>query len=57
MMRVILMVLLMAYSSDSLNERVITNMWLHYSSVLSEFLRMVKVTTILDFDWGLTTYF
>ena len=48
MMRVILMVLLMAYSADSLNQRVITEMWLHYSSVLSEFLRMVKVTTILE---------
>ena len=48
MMRVILMVLLMAYSAESLNQRVITEMWLHYSSVLSEFLRMVKVTTILE---------
>merc|ERR1719330_170056 len=36
----------MAYSADSLNQRVITEMWLHYSSVLSEFLRMVKAAAV-----------
>ena len=45
MMRVILMVMIMAYSADTLNEKVIKDIRLKYSPVLEEFLRKVMVSS------------
>ena len=42
--KVILMVMLMVYSADTLNEKVIKEIWRHHSPLLEEFLRRVKVT-------------
>ena len=45
MMRVFLMVMLMAYSADTLNEKVIKEIRLKYGPVLEEFLRKVMVSS------------
>ena len=44
-MRVFLMVMLMAYSADTLNEKVIKEIRLKYGPVLEEFLRKVMVSS------------
>ena len=57
--KVILMVMLMVYSADTLNEKVIKEIWRQHSPLLEEFLRRIKVTTLelLNFDCGLTRFF
>ena len=52
--KVILMVMLMVYSADTLNEKVIKEIWRQHSPLLEEFLRRVKVTPLYLSFWILT---